>query len=64
MKDTYGNFKSAMRTLIEGAILAVIVVFIFLRDWRATLIAAVALPLSAIPGLLGDERRWASRSTS
>jgi hydrophobe/amphiphile efflux-1 (HAE1) family protein len=49
VKDTYGNFKSAMRTLIEGAVLAVIVVLIFLRDWRATLIAAVALPLSAIP---------------
>ena len=49
VKNTYGNFVSAMRTLIEGAILAVIVVFIFLRDWRATLIAAIALPLSAIP---------------
>ena len=49
VKNTYGNFKSAMWTLIEGAILAVIVVFIFLRDWRATVIAAVALPLSAIP---------------
>ena len=31
------------------AILAVFVVFIFLRDWRATLIAAIALPLSVIP---------------
>ena len=49
VKNTYGNFKSAMQTLIEGAILAVIVVLIFLRDWRATVIAAVALPLSAIP---------------
>ncbi len=38
-----------MDTLVEGAILAVIVVLIFLRDMRATLIAAVALPLSAIP---------------
>ena len=38
-----------METLIEGAALAVLVVFVFLRDWRATLIAAVALPLSAIP---------------
>ncbi|CAM5770752.1 ABC transporter permease [Labrys miyagiensis] len=49
VKNTYGNFKSAMQTLIEGAILAVIVVLIFLKDWRATIIAAVALPLSAIP---------------
>jgi multidrug efflux pump subunit AcrB len=46
---TYGNYRNAMTTLIEGAILAVIVVFIFLRDWRATLISAVALPLSIIP---------------
>jgi HAE1 family hydrophobic/amphiphilic exporter-1 len=46
---TYGNYESAIHTLIEGAILAVIVVFLFLRNWRATLISAVALPLSAIP---------------
>jgi multidrug efflux pump subunit AcrB len=46
---TVGNFESAMHTLIEGAVLAVIVVFIFLRDWRATLIASIALPLSVIP---------------
>ena len=46
---TFGNYHSAMQTLIEGAVLAIIVVFIFLRDWRATLIAAVALPLSIIP---------------
>ncbi len=38
-----------METLIEGAILAVIVVFLFLRDLRATLVSAIALPLSAIP---------------
>lgn len=46
---TEGNYDSAMETLIEGAILSVIVVFIFLRDWRATLVAASALPLSIIP---------------
>ncbi|CAN7396097.1 efflux RND transporter permease subunit [Agrobacterium tumefaciens] len=46
---TYGNYKAALDTLIEGAILAIIVVLLFLRNWRATLIAAVALPLSAIP---------------
>lgn len=46
---TYANYESAIHTLIEGAILAVIVVFLFLRNWRATLISAVALPLSAIP---------------
>ncbi len=46
---TVGNYESAMHTLIEGAVLAVIVVFFFLRDWRATAIAAVALPLSVLP---------------
>ncbi|GGH61277.1 MMPL family transporter [Frigidibacter albus] len=46
---TYGNYESALHTLIEGAILAVLVVLAFLRNWRATLIAAVALPLSAVP---------------
>ncbi|WP_283194027.1 efflux RND transporter permease subunit [Rhizobium sp. AN80A] len=46
---TYGNYEAALSTLVEGSILAVIVVFLFLRNWRATLIAAVALPLSAIP---------------
>lgn len=46
---TYGNYKAAIHTLLEGGILAILVVLAFLRNWRATLIAAVALPLSAIP---------------
>src|SRR5690606_5827360 len=46
---THGNYDSAIHTLIEGAILAVLVVLAVLRNWRATLIAAVALPLSAVP---------------
>lgn len=46
---TYGNYEAAMDTLLEGALLAIVVVFLFLRNWRATLISAVALPLSAIP---------------
>lgn len=46
---TYGVYKSTMTTLLEGALLAILVVFIFLRDWRATIIAAIALPLSIIP---------------
>jgi hydrophobe/amphiphile efflux-1 (HAE1) family protein len=44
-----GNYHSTMETLIEGALLAVVVVFIFLRDLRATLVTAIALPLSVIP---------------
>ncbi|MGU3418108.1 efflux RND transporter permease subunit [Methylobacterium sp. D54C] len=47
--NTIGNYHSAMMGLIEGALLAVVVVLLFLRDWRATLIAAVALPLSVLP---------------
>ena len=46
---TLGVYKSTMTSMIEGALLAIVVVLVFLRDWRATLIAAVALPLSAIP---------------
>lgn len=46
---TAASYHSAMDTLYEGAALAVIVVFLFLRNWRATVIAAVALPLSIIP---------------
>ncbi len=47
--NTVGNYDSAMHGLLEGAALAVLVVLIFLRDWRATLIAAIALPLSVLP---------------
>ena len=46
---TAASYHRAMETLYEGAALAVIVVFLFLRNWRATVIAAVALPLSIIP---------------
>jgi multidrug efflux pump subunit AcrB len=50
---TEENFDGSMHLLYEGAILAVIVVWIFLRDWRATLVSAAALPLSVIPTFLG-----------
>ncbi|WP_375184916.1 efflux RND transporter permease subunit [Aquabacterium sp.] len=43
------NYTGSMHLLYEGAALAVIVVFLFLRDWRATLVAAAALPLSVLP---------------
>ena len=46
---TRGNYEAAMEALIEGAALAVLVVFLFLRNARATLISAIALPLAAIP---------------
>jgi multidrug efflux pump subunit AcrB len=47
------NFKGSMYLLLEGAILAVLVVWYFLRDWRSTLVAASALPLSIIPTFFG-----------
>ena len=43
------SYLASLEALLLGAVLAVIVVFIFLRDWRATLITAVAMPLSLIP---------------
>ncbi len=43
------NYEGSMKLLIEGAILAVLVVWLFLRDGRATFVSAAALPLSAIP---------------
>ncbi len=49
VKYTEEQYHSAIDAMIEGAVLAVIVVFLFLRDWRATIISALAIPLSAIP---------------
>ena len=46
---TKENYDLAIHTLYEGAVLAVIVVWLFLRDLRATIIAAVTLPLSILP---------------
>src|SRR6516164_9002566 len=46
---TIGNYEAAIHTLFEGAALAVIIVFLFLRDIRATIIAAVSMPLSIFP---------------
>ncbi|MBV1916504.1 MAG: efflux RND transporter permease subunit, partial [Sphingomonadaceae bacterium] len=43
------QYVSSMEALVEGAILAVVVVFLFLRDWRATITSAIAIPLAAIP---------------
>ncbi|PAX08057.1 efflux RND transporter permease subunit [Sphingomonas lenta] len=49
VKYTQEQYESAIHAMVEGAVLAVIVVFLFLRDWRATIISALAIPLSAIP---------------
>ncbi|MCB4767195.1 efflux RND transporter permease subunit [Ancylobacter sp. Lp-2] len=49
VRYTEADYTSAMHTLIEGAVLAIIVVLLFLRDWRATIISATAIPLSILP---------------
>jgi len=50
------EYDGSMHLLYEGAILAVLVVWVFLRDVRATLVSAVALPLSAIPTFIGMQQ--------
>ncbi len=47
------EYRASLTLLIEGALLAVLVVWLFLRDWRATFVTAVALPLSVIPAFIG-----------
>ena len=49
VNTTRENYDVAITTLLEGAALTVLVVFLFLRSWRATLVAAIALPLSILP---------------
>jgi multidrug efflux pump subunit AcrB len=46
---TLRTYHSSLEALVEGSILAVVVVWFFLRNRRATLISALAIPLSAIP---------------
>ena len=50
--ETRASFTATQHVLMEGMLLAALVVFVFLRDWRSTLIAAVAMPLSLIPTFL------------
>ncbi len=49
VRASRGSYVAAMHSLLEGAALAVLAVFLFLRDWRATALTTVALPLSIIP---------------
>ncbi|MEY4294803.1 MAG: hypothetical protein RLY82_491, partial [Pseudomonadota bacterium] len=53
VKPVDQEFHASMWLLYEGAFLAVVVVWLFLRDWRATFVSAVALPLSVIPAFIG-----------
>jgi len=47
--QVYETYRGSMEMLFEGAFLAVIVVIFFLRNTRATIVAATALPLAIIP---------------
>lgn len=49
VEEAENSYSSSMTMLWEGGALAVLVVLVFLRDWRATWISALALPLSIIP---------------
>ncbi|OAM76098.1 efflux RND transporter permease subunit [Devosia elaeis] len=42
------NFETVQATLIEGAALAVMIVFLFLNSWRSTIITGLTLPISII----------------
>ncbi len=53
VKPVEEEFDGSMALLYEGAALAVLVVWLFLRDWRATFVSSVALPMSAIPAFIG-----------
>ncbi|QQQ03721.1 efflux RND transporter permease subunit [Lysobacter enzymogenes] len=48
-ENTRHSFDATVHTLVEGMLLAALVVLAFLRDWRATAIAAVAMPISLVP---------------
>ena len=47
--ETRASFHATQHVLLEGMFLAALVVFLFLRDWRSTMITAFAMPISLIP---------------
>ena len=49
VEETRDSYSATLRTMLEGMALASLVVFLFLRDWRATAITAIAMPVSLIP---------------
>ena len=49
VQETRDSFRATQHVLLEGMILAAFVVWLFLRDWRATMVTAFAMPVSLIP---------------
>ncbi|AWV89254.1 efflux RND transporter permease subunit [Bradymonas sediminis] len=50
--DVQDSVRSVQMTLLEGAILTIIVVFLFLNSWRSTAITALALPVSVLASFI------------
>ena len=50
------SLDNVKQSLIEGAIFVIIVLFIFLMNWRTTVISLVSIPLSIVASLLAI--RW------
>jgi HAE1 family hydrophobic/amphiphilic exporter-1 len=48
-QNTRESFHATVASLVEGMLLAAVIVFMFLREWRSTIIAAIAMPISLIP---------------
>ena len=42
------SFKEVVITLLQSVLLVVLVIFVFLQDWRTTIIPAIAIPISLI----------------
>lgn len=47
-KTVKANVDGVKRTIIEGGVLTVIIVFLFLASWRSTIITALTLPISVV----------------
>ncbi len=52
VKFTRDSYRATLNVLVEGMLLAALVVWLFLREWRSTMIAAVAMPVSLLPTFL------------
>ncbi|HEX7885239.1 MAG TPA: efflux RND transporter permease subunit [Phenylobacterium sp.] len=52
VQETRDSFRATQHVLLEGMLLAALVVWLFLRDWRATMVTAFAMPVSLIPTFL------------
>ena len=59
MRESIGE---VMKTLVEAIVLVILVIFLFLQDWRATVIPAITIPVSLV-GTFASSRRSGSRST-